>query len=194
VSNSPSVHDMAVLVLTRHHRIRGGWRGVAGHESIAEALNDERGGLSLATAFVQELDGSRPSIMPTIALDKSQITAVVLKGIAVHQSGSDAAMAAASPGRTVVVLSVPPYMAQGDVHWRFAREIGRLGTAEAREGRSSSLPRFFELTDAWLFSSLTPLASHAALLVNRDHVTETHVLGQASGSEGGLSDLFSGMR
>jgi len=160
---------------------------------MIEALNDERRALSLAPVFVAELDGSRPSIMATLAVDKSQIKALVIRGTDALYRRSDGPMTSA-PDRAVVVLSVPPFMAQGEIDWRFARAIGRLRKAEASDGRLSSLPRFFELTDGWLFMSLSPVASHASLLLNRDHVMEAHVLGQDSASEGDLPNLFSRAR
>jgi len=182
-----------LIVLTGHHQMRGDWRPSAADQTISEALNDAKAAIILAPVMIEELDGSHSSSLATVAVDKGQILAVALESAPGRQI-SDAKGIAGSAGWVGAVLHVTPFIAEGKMRWNLARKIEDLGEAAGASRKDAArLERFFELTDGWLFRSLSPLASHALLFISRDHVTQAHVIGHEAAAGSHLADLFSGI-
>ena len=183
-----------ILIFTGHHRIMGSWATAGTLQDLEAFLNESKATIWVSQAAVQDLDGSRPSLVGSLAVNKADIVAV---GLPEESGGQSTGLAGVrgSPAGQTIVLNAPPYLCQAEVGWRTNSELARLTNQnELLSSRRLETHQFLELSKCWLFLSLTLLLGPTSVLLNTSRIGESHILAGDTGSGSGLADLFAGMR
>ena len=163
--------------------MRGHCRPPNGLRLLQDFLDLNEGLFTLELAHVEDLDGSRPHELSSLPIQKCDLIAALPRTV-----GTRHPSLGASPSRLLVVLTAPPFTAQGLIRWSLMSQVRRH--VEARSPKQT-VSGFIALGDAFLFLSQVQVAGPAPISVQLDHVTNIRLLDELTDKT--LSSQFSGI-